>query len=254
MVDPQSNPPAGGRSPEEEPTLGSDVDRERVIDLLCEHFAEDRLSLEEFERRVDQVNASRTLDDLQAALAGLAGGGAVLPGPSPDPGASALQRRRPPMPVEGVPGGPVVVDPSLVKERNWIVAVWSGPERKGPWTPARTTVVTAIQGGASLDFREARLGPGVTEVNAFAFMGGIEIIVPPGLQVESNGVAIMAGWETSTEITGVTDPGKPILRISGLSVWGGVEVVVRHPGETARDAKRRRRLARRAERRRLRGG
>ena len=77
-----------------------------------------------------------------------------------------------------------MVPAELVKERQWIVAVWSGPKRAGPWTPARRTVVTAVQGGAELDFREARLGPGVTEVTALAFMGGVDIIVPPGLQVE----------------------------------------------------------------------
>ena len=71
-------------------------------------------------------------------------------------------------------------------------------------------------GGHSLDFREAMHGPGVTEVSVFAFMGGAEIIVPPEMAVE----------------------------VSGFAMMGGVDVTARLPGETGRQAKKRRKLER----------
>jgi hypothetical protein len=235
---------------------GAGAQREQVVELLCEHFANDALTVEEFERRVDAANAADTLEELRAVIADLPGQGATLLSDPQDlqrPPVPA--RKRPPsMPATVTGGGPVVVSPDLIRDRNWIVAVWSGPTRKGQWMPARKTLVTAVQGGAELDFREARLGPGVTEVTAVAWMGGVEIIVPPGLQVEVTGVGIMGAFEHSDEITGVHDPNLPILRIGGVAIWGGVEVTVRHQGESARDAKRRRKLERKERRRRLKGG
>lgn len=228
------------------------MEKQAAIDALCEHFAADRITMEDFERRVDLVNAADSPSGIRKALADLPGSEALVPS-EPEGAPATAGRRPPPMPV-GAGGGPVMVPPELVKERQWIVAVWSGPKRAGPWTPARRTVVTAVQGGAELDFREARLGPGVTEVTALAFMGGIEIIVPPGLQVEVSGVGIMGAFEASEDLTGVIDPGKPILRVSGLAMMGAVEVAMRVHGETSRDAKRRRKLERKELRKRLRGG
>lgn len=108
-------------------------------------------------------------------------------------------------------------------------------------------------GGVDLDFREARMGPGITEISAFALMGGVEIIVPPDLQVECSGIGIMGGFDCSDEVRQSSDPDSPILKINGLAIMGGVDITVREPGETALDAWRRRRAARR-ERRRLRRG
>jgi len=44
------------------------------------------------------------------------------------------------------------------------------------------------------------------------------------------------------------DPDTPFLRIKGLCIMGGVEVSIRLPGETPREAKRRRRFARKEQR------
>ena len=108
-------------------------------------------------------------------------------------------------------------------------------------------------GGVDLDFREARMGPGVIELSVFAIIGGVTIIVPPDLQVESDGIGIMGGFECSEEVRAGHDPDAPILKINGLAMMGGVDVKVREPGETALDAWRRRRSARRERRRRRRG-
>jgi hypothetical protein len=232
---------------ERTPPEGGPLERQRIIDALCEHFAEDRLSVEEFEQRVDMANRASSAEDLQAALKGLPDDQSAL-APTSSPPVPATSRR-PPVPIPGTEG-PVVVSPEVVRDRQWIVAVFSGPKRTGAWIPARRTVVTAVMGGAELDFREARLGPGVTEVTAIAWMGGVEIIVPPGLQVDCNGIGIMGAFENSEAVTPVMDPSRPILRIGGLAVFGGVEVKVRYPGESARDAKRRLKLER-EERKRL---
>ena len=51
----------------------SDADRERTATLLREHHAQGRLSPEEFNDRLDQVFAAKTIGELDALLADLPG-------------------------------------------------------------------------------------------------------------------------------------------------------------------------------------
>jgi hypothetical protein len=96
------------------------------------------------------------------------------------------------------------------------------------------------------------MGPGVTELTIFALWGGVEVIVPPGMNVESHGVGLLGGFEHAAEST--PDPRAPTLRVTGVALMGGVDITVRHAGESARDARRRRRQERREKARELRGG
>jgi hypothetical protein len=134
-----------------------------------------------------------------------------------------------------------------------VIAVLGGTGRKGRWSPARNNFVISVMGGAELDFREAVLPPGVTEVRIYTVWGGVEIVVPPDLHVESRGFALMGGFEHAAEDAVAPGPGAPTLRITGFAVMGGVDISVRRPGETVRDARRRRRIERK-ERRRLEDG
>ncbi len=212
--------------------------RQQTIDALCEHFANDVLSVEEFERRVDRVHRAESMDEIRELLADLPSGD--LPVRREDVAPTAMERAQPSVPA------------SRVKERSLVVAALGGVERKGRWIPARQNYAVALMGGVALDFREALLPPGETEVWVFTVVGGAEIIVPPGLTVESNGVAILGGFEHIEDAVVSPDPDAPVLRVRGLAIMGGVEVSIRYPGETPREAKRRRRFAKKEKRRRLR--
>ena len=89
-----------------------------------------------------------------------------------------------------------------------MVAALGGVERKGRWIPARQNYAVSVMGGVSLDFREALLPPGETEVLVFTAMGGAEIIVPPGLAVESDGMAILGGFEHREDAVGESGSGR----------------------------------------------
>jgi hypothetical protein len=216
--------------------------RQRAIDALCEHFAADTLDLGEFERRVDAAHRAETVQDLRRLLQDLPTPGEALVPAAENPATTPVPR-----------GRTAVARPELVKDNQVVVGLFGGPSRKGDWVPARHVWGIACMGGVELDFREARLGPGVTEVTVFAVWGGVEIVVPPHLQVEFSGMGIMGGFDCAEEVSRIYDPDAPILKVNGLAIMGGAEVTVREPGETAREAKRRKRLERR-ERRRLRGG
>ena len=67
-------------------------------------------------------------------------------------------------------------------------------------------------------------------------------MVPPGMDVEVDGMALCGGFEDKTDAPLRRNPDVPTLRVRGLALLGGVGVEVRLPGETPRQAKRRRRL------------
>jgi Domain of unknown function (DUF1707) len=214
--------------------------RDQTIVLLCEHFAQDRLEVEELETRLDRAHRATTAAELEALLQDL-----PAPAPAAPPPASPDAWAR---------GTRAVAE--AVRDSRTLLAFMGGVERRGRWTPARRNIVIALMGGAVLDFREVALPPGQTEVFIFCLMSGVEIIVPPTLAVDASGIAIMGGFEHGSSPR-TTDPDAPVLRVNGLCLMGGVEILVRYPGESAKDARDRQREERRAlreERRRLRGG
>ncbi|HEY7146789.1 MAG TPA: DUF1707 domain-containing protein [Streptosporangiaceae bacterium] len=64
-----SDPP--GPSAGRPRSLAGDADRERLLSLLREHYAQGRFGLEEFSRRVGVVLAAGYADEAAAALSGL---------------------------------------------------------------------------------------------------------------------------------------------------------------------------------------
>jgi hypothetical protein len=218
--------------------------RDITIDALMEHFANDVMDVDEFERRIDVAHAATTSDELKELLGDLPGGG-ELPAVVSDGGIGTSPARRPQFTVSSA---------AERKDSAYVVAIMGGSNRRGRWTPARKNYAVAVMGGTELDFREAVLSPGVTEVHCYTVWGGIEIIVPPGINVESHGLALLGGFEHAGDGGGLVDIGAPTLRITGVALMAGVDISVRLPGETAREARRRRRQERREHRKRLRGG
>jgi hypothetical protein len=204
--------------------------RERIVAQLCDQYAAENLTDAGLEERLTRAYAATDVATLQALVADL---------PTEAPGAStAVASAR----------------PELVSERQVILAVMGGAERKGAWTPPKQLHVLTVMGGAHLDFRDARFSPGVTDVTCFVLMGGVEIVVPPGVHVELNGFALMGGFGQSGGREAPSDPNAPVLRIGGVALMGGVDLQVRRPGETAGDARAAERLARREAKRLSRGG
>jgi len=197
--------------------------RERTVAALCEQFAADNLALTELERRLDTAHRAHTADELAALLQDL---------PALRPSAEAAR----PAPPAGVPTGPSAGKGT--RDTRTMVAFMGGVERKGHWAPGRRNLVVAFMGGASLDFRDLKLPPGETEVVLFCFMGGAEIIVPPGLVVDASGIAIMGGFEHASPGPGGAADGA-VLKVTGVAIMGGVEITEREPGESAKDARRR---------------
>lgn len=116
----------------------------------------------------------------------------------------------------------IALNRGRVKERGTLLSLLSGTVRKGAWKPPRSLRIFAFMGGVDLDFRQAALAPGTTEIFVFALMGGVDIKVPPGVKVEMSGLPIMGGFEDRSD--GVVDDRAPTLRVRGVVLMGGVEI------------------------------
>lgn len=200
----------------------SPASRERVVQDLAEHFAQDRLTLPEYEKRVELAYKADSADALRSLTIDLV----PLPPVHASP-AAALSTR-----VES----PLAHTSSRLKKT--FIAVMSGILRKGIWIVAPRSTAVAIMGGISLDLREARLSAPVTDINVFAMMGGVEIIIPPDVRLESDGFAIMGGFEDQLKEPASQDPNAPLIRVHGVAFMGGVEVRVAVPGEEEEKKKR----------------
>jgi len=208
--------------------------REEVIALLTEQFSRDAFDVEELERRLDLAHRASDIVALDALVADL------VPAGDGDDAAAA------PTTALATRAEPSAAELDAWPARRRLFAIFGGFEKKGAWTCPRRLWVVTVCGGATLDFRQADLAPGVSELRITTVMGGVEIIVPPHLAVECDASAILGGFEHIERAPRTPDPGRPVLRITGLAIMGGASIETRLPGESARDARRRARKERRA--------
>ncbi|MBZ4018221.1 DUF1707 SHOCT-like domain-containing protein [Streptomyces purpurogeneiscleroticus] len=188
----------------------SDADRDRVAEVLRDALAEGRLGMEEFDERLEAAYAARTYGELVPLTADLPAAGG---------------RAEPVLPVAGRGDGTSWPERIVGSEGSSSagIAVMSGFQRTGRWTIGRRFTAVAFWGGGEIDLREARFADREVVVNCIAIMGGVHIVVPPGVEVDVRGIGIMGGFDHS--LTGEPgEPGAPRVIVTGLAFWGGVGV------------------------------
>ncbi|MFH8563784.1 DUF1707 domain-containing protein [Streptomyces sp. NPDC017988] len=206
-----SHGPAGPELPD---LRAADADRERVAELLRDALAEGRLDMSEFEERLDATYKARTYGELEPITRDLPTHGA----------AKVSMVKRPGSPESDAPatidwaGRMVDGEPSSVGG----FAFWSGFSRKGGWVVGRQFTAFAMWGGGEIDLREAYFTERDVEIRCFTVMGGLQVIVPPEMNVVVRGLGIMGGFDDKA--TGVGTPGSPRVVVKGFALMGGVGV------------------------------
>ncbi|MER6223603.1 DUF1707 SHOCT-like domain-containing protein [Streptomyces sp. 900105755] len=215
----------------------SDADRERVAEVLRDALAEGRLDMEEFEERLEATYQARTYGELTPITRD-------LPAATASPAAVSLGKA----PAASGSWGNRIVGGEGTS--SWAVAVMSGFQRKGRWTVPRRFNSFAFWGGGEIDLREANFADGEVVINCIAIMGGMSVIVPPGVEVVMRGIGIMGGFD-EREHDMSPDPGAPRVVVTGFAFWGGVEVahkVTKAERQRLREERRQDRLDRRSAR------
>ena len=195
MTGPNSSPPDGTSlvQPAAGPTLGA---RERVVDLLQTGFADDQLSIEEFERRVAFAYQAKTPAELDTLVADLA-----HPVVTPD-----------------------VPRPTRIR------AFFSNNERNGFLGVPHHVEVVSILGNVELDLSDATFAPGLTEIAVSAVLGNVEITVPFGVRVECEGEAFFGNFDyKAANIVGYPTNAESVVRIAGHSVFASVQIAAAPP-------------------------
>jgi hypothetical protein len=185
----------------------SDADRDRAASVLNNALAEGRLTPEEHSQRLDAIFAAKTQADIAPLLSDIPGLGASLAptaGPLVGTGDRGLAAH----------GG----------EHARMISVLSGITRKGMWRVPQQINAVNIVGGTDLDLREAILPPGEIRIRAICVLGGIDITVPPEMHVIDDGWALLGGREIPPDTPESISPDAPVLRVTGLSILGGMTV------------------------------
>lgn len=173
-------------------TKASDDDRLQVAQLLSEAASNGRLTLDQYEGRLAKTYSATTYDQLERLTYDLP---------------EAVEFRR----------GKSRPAPSTM-----LLAILSGFDRSGRWNvPGRMTTFTLFGGGV-VDLRYADFTSADVEIHAYSIFGGQTILVPPEVNVEIKGRAVMGGFDKSVEGTGT--PGAPKVSIKGFSLLGGVGI------------------------------
>jgi hypothetical protein len=134
----------------------SDAERERVVAQLNAAVSEGRLTLAEFEERVDGVLRSRTFGEIQPYVMDL----------------PAQQ----------------IKTPQLVEIRNRA----SSLKRQGRWTVPRLLSITTRSGSVKIDFTEAIFGSAVVDVALDAQSSSVELILPHGATADLDSIDAFA--------------------------------------------------------------
>lgn len=206
--------------------------RASTIEELSAAVARGQLTLEEFDARSAQAWAARFVDELSALIIDATDTPAAL---AVSPAAGAIATEDGDINRAGVAQAVERAKHQISGRADGSalsLSIMGGAERKGNWLCPNTHTTITVMGGNLVDLRDAYFQSGEIRINAFALMGGIEIIVPEGVRVICDGIGLMGGFGAEVHKETRIHPGSlpvdaPIVRVGGLAIMGGVSVITK---------------------------
>lgn len=173
----------------------SDADRERVVGWLKSAVSEGRLTLGEFEERVDGVLRAKTYGEIEQYVHDL-------------PMVSGQQTNAP-----------------APREIVELRAVASSLKRRGRWTVPRRLVVRSKAGSVKLNFADAVISYPVVEIELEVLAGSTELILPDGATADVDDVMMYAGSTKSRVPASYDAPDQgPRFVVTGSNKAGSLKV------------------------------
>jgi hypothetical protein len=143
----------------------SDAEREQIVARLNTAVSEGRLTLAEFEERVDGVLRSRTYGEVEVFVADL--------------------------PAGGVPT--MLTSRDVVELRNHA----SSMKRTGRWSVPRRLVLVGKAGSVKLNFVDAMIGHQVIDIELDVVASSTELVLPAGATADLDDLEQIASSATS---------------------------------------------------------
>lgn len=184
----------------------ADADRAVVSDLLSAAYAEGRLSRDEHDHRLGQAMAAKTFEELRGLTVDL------VPGGNPGRTIGAFSSS----------GAPTVDRSASGRDADTTFAIFGAVDRSNGWHARRNISNLTLFGASKFDFRGATFGSDVVTLTIFCAFGAVEIVVPEGVNVRNETVALFGASEVKD--ISPAPPGAPTLVLKGVVAFGGIDV------------------------------
>jgi hypothetical protein len=195
-ISPAGDTPGERSTPE---LRASHQDRDRVVEILRVAAGDGRLTSDELDERLEAALNARTYRELAALTVDL-------------PAAGTTGR-------DGIPAEP--------KDMVKIDCKGANAQRIGGWVVPREMEISAIGGTVRLDFTEAVITEPLLRISARVHGGNLVLVTKPGIEVDTEDVALVGGGVKIRPIGGWNHPVQLRVEVSGTAHGG--HVVARPP-------------------------
>jgi hypothetical protein len=184
-----------------------DALRSEAIDRLIMNYGHGHLSLEAFERRLDEALEASDRARLKALTADL----------DLEVDTGYIERKEAELNL-GYPR-------RTARTTEHIVNVFSGGGRGGAWTVPEEIRVFTLFGGTDLDFSDARFVARATRLKVLCLFGAVDIFVRDDISTSINTICVFGAVDNDVPAT--TDPTAPRLEVEGLVLFGAIDAKIK---------------------------
>ncbi len=237
-----SQPPQPATSGNRVASVDLEPRRQDALAYLRRHVHDGDLTLEEYGIRVERALLATSPTEILLAVEGL---------PTlRDPVTSAItQTGAPqvmPLPADAArgmatasqSGSGLRVDSSRAAKSRTVLGLFSEAKLKGRWRGGNSVSVLSLFGGATIDLRQAILSEDELAITGMVMFGSLQIIVPPGADVDVNSLVIFGSRREDDDDVDVL-PGMPRINVNVMVMFGDVTVKVRGVDSSKRRGRKR---------------
>lgn len=186
-----------------------DVLREEVIDQLIVNYGHEELSLEAFERRLDQALASDDASDLSELVADL----------EIKADESYADQKREELDLD------LDYDYGPTPDVEYVFNIFGGSNRNGPWNVPKEIRMLTLFGGGEIDFTDARFTHPSVRIKMLTLFGGASIYVREDINTVTKIITIFGGNDNSAPSSRSSHA--PVVMIEGLVMFGGTKIKIK---------------------------
>ena len=187
--------------------------RKLVVDVLTDAYANDRISIEEFDKRVGLAHELADKDKLELLISGM-----------------GLENELKSMMVAGEEGAnnPKTALQLFKPEPTKLVAMLGNITREGAWRPSEDMSVSVYFGSGKIDFRDASfMQLSEIRLKVFVVMGSLDIFIPDTMRIKCEGAGFLGQFHVHNPSRKENnDLTQPELTVSGKVIGGSVLVRV----------------------------
>jgi hypothetical protein len=183
--------------------------REEVIDQLTVNYGHEKLSLEAFERRLDQALASDDANELSELVADL--------DLKADKRYEDQKREELNLDLD--------YDYGVTHDIEYAINIFGGSNRSGPWNVPKEIRMLNLFGGGEIDFTEAKFTHPSVRIRMLTLFGGASIYVREDINTVSKIITIFGGSDNSAPSSRRSH--SPVVIVEGLVMFGGTEIKIK---------------------------